>query len=143
MALLEVTPDALAVIVVVPSATDVASPIEPVVLLMAATPGLDDCQTTVAVISCVVASVNVPVAVNCWVFPSAMLVLVGASTIDTNVAGVTTSVDDGLETTESNAAVINVVPVAREVTSPFEPAALLTIATPGLDEVQVARVVRS
>ena len=38
---------------------------------------------------------------------------------------------------------INVVPVAREVTSPFEPAVLLTDATPGTDEVQVAQVVRS
>lgn len=86
MALSEVTPDKLAVIVVVPTATDVANPIEPAVLLMAATPGLDECQATVAVISCVEASVNVPVAVNCWVFPSTMLVLVGAITIDTNVA---------------------------------------------------------
>jgi hypothetical protein len=86
VALSEVTPDKLAVIVVVPSTKDVANPFEPAVLLMAATPGLDECQATVAVISCVEASVNVPIAVNCWVFPSTMLVLVGAITIDTNVA---------------------------------------------------------
>ena len=79
-------PDKLAVIIVVPSATDVANPIEPAELLIAATPGLDECQATVAVRSCVEASVNVPAAVNCWVFPSTMLVLVGAMTIDTNVA---------------------------------------------------------
>lgn len=143
MALFDVIPAELAVIVVVPWATDVARPFDPVTLLMRATVESDEVHVTDAVISCVVESVNVPVAVNCWVFPSAMLVPVGAIAIDTNVAGVTTSVDTGLETTKSNVAVINVVPVAREVTSPFEPAILLIVATPGTDEVHVARVVRS
>ena len=52
-------PDA-AVIVVRPEATAVASP-----LLTVAAPVLDELQVTDAVKSCVVLSVNVPVAVNC------------------------------------------------------------------------------
>ena len=63
--------------------------------------------------------------------------------IDTNASGITISVDTGFETTESNAAVIRTVPVAREVTSPFDPAVLLMVAIALLEEDQVAHVVRS
>lgn len=46
VALFEVMPDRLAVIVVVPCPTDVASPCVPDVLLMVATPGSDEFQVT-------------------------------------------------------------------------------------------------
>ena len=63
--------------------------------------------------------------------------------MDVRTAGVTTSVDTGLETINPNAAVILVVPVSCEDASPLEPAALLMVATAVFDEDQVARVVRS
>jgi hypothetical protein len=81
-----VMPEKLAVIVAVPTALDVATPLEPVTSLIRATASFDEAQVTDEVISCVDASVNVPLAVNCWVFPSTVLVLVGAITRDTNVA---------------------------------------------------------
>ena len=46
MALFEVTPEKLAVIVVVPCPTDAASPFVPEILLMVATSGCDEFQVT-------------------------------------------------------------------------------------------------
>lgn len=57
----------VAVIVTVPSATVVANP----VLLMVATVRSPADQVTEFVRSCVLLSVNVPVAVNCWMVPGA------------------------------------------------------------------------
>jgi hypothetical protein len=51
----DMLPD-VAVIVVEPAATDVAKPLEPAALLMAATPAADEFQVTDAVRSCVVLS---------------------------------------------------------------------------------------
>ncbi len=59
-----ILPD-VAVIVVEPAATEVANPLEPDALLMAATAEVDELQVTVIVRSCVVLSENVPVATNC------------------------------------------------------------------------------
>jgi hypothetical protein len=72
-----------------------------------------------------------------------ILVIVGEVAMDLRTTGVTTSVDMGLETSDPNAAVIKVVPVAWEDTSPLEPDILLMVATAGFDEDQVAKVVRS
>jgi hypothetical protein len=55
-----VEPDLLpdvAVIVVEPATTDVANPLEPAALLMAATPAVDELQVTTVVRFCVVLSV--------------------------------------------------------------------------------------
>jgi hypothetical protein len=49
----EVFPEEVAVIMVVPTDLDVAKPCEPVALLITATAGFDDCHVTAAVISCV------------------------------------------------------------------------------------------
>lgn len=68
-----------------------------------------------------------------------MLVLVGVVAIDVRTAGVTASVDTGLETIEPDVAVIKVVPVAKEEATPV----LLIVATAVFDEDQVANVVRS
>lgn len=61
--------------------------------------------------------------------------------IDTKAVVLTVSVA-GLEVTAPQAAVIVVVPVAREVAKPLEPGTLLIEATEPFEETQVADVVR-
>ena len=83
-----VAPDTLpdaAVIVVEPDATAVASPLEPAVLLIVAAP-VEELQVTVLVISCVVLSEKVPVAMNCSFVPLATFGLVGVIARDASVA---------------------------------------------------------
>jgi hypothetical protein len=111
-------------------------------LLTAATCVLDDDQIAESVISCVVPSENEPMAVNCCLFPAEMLVVVGETEIETRVAGVTVRAAEA-EATPENEAVMSVVPVPFDSTSPNEPAALPTVATEGDDELQSAEVVRS
>jgi hypothetical protein len=65
-------PSSVAVIVVVPMATEVANPSLPATLLLGAAPGVPVLQVTSMVRSCVVPSENVPVAVICCDVPSAM-----------------------------------------------------------------------
>src|SRR5207247_9688111 len=86
------TPPKVAVIVVVPAATDVARPCDPPALLIVATAVLDELQATWVVRSCVVLSLKVPVAVNCCFVPFAMLGFVGVTAIVDRVAAVTVSV---------------------------------------------------
>jgi hypothetical protein len=133
-------PDA-AVIVVEPAAVDVATPLNPAVLLTLATAVADELQVTDLVRSCVVLSEYVPVAVNCRVVPLAMLGLVGVTARDTSVAGVTVRMVEPVML--PNAAVIVVWPAAAHVARPLEPAALLTVATAVADELQVTVAVRS
>ncbi len=83
-----------------------------------------------------VPSEKVPVALNCWVVPFAILGFVGVTVIDDSVAGVTVNVVF-LETVPT-VAVIAVVPTSTDVARP----ALLIVATSGLDELQVTCVVR-
>ena len=130
-----------AVIVDVPTATEVALPLEPAALLMVATDVADEFQVTDVVRSCVVLSEKVPVAVNCRVVPRAMLGFVGVTAMDTRVAGVTVRIVD--PETLPNVAVIVDVPAATEVAFPLEPEALLMVATDVTDELQVTNVVRS
>src|SRR5712692_11651405 len=80
------TPPKVAVIVVVPAATDVARPFDPLALLIVATPGLDELQVTWVVRSCFVLSLKIPVAVNCCVSPSGRLGLAGVTAIVDSVA---------------------------------------------------------
>ena len=142
VALFEVIPERLAVMVAGPSALDVANPLEPDVLLIVATPTAEEFQVTSDVRSCVVLSVNVPVAMNCTVFPTGTVVLVGVVAIDTSTAGVTVSVDDD-EGTESIVAEMVAAPISTAVASPFEPGISLTVATAVFDVVQVASDVTS
>lgn len=72
----------------------------------------------------------------------AMLELGGVTWIDTSVAGVTVSVAAG-ETTKPEEAVTLLDPTPTAVPKPFEPAALLTVATEELDDDQVTIDVRS
>ena len=135
----------VAVIVVKPEASAVANP-----LLTVATPVSDELQVTDAVKSCVVLSVNVPVAVNCCAVPLAMEGLVGVTARDTSVAGFTESVVDPDMLPDE--AVILALPTALPVTCPAlliicAPVAglveLSTVATVVSDEVQVTDAVTS
>ena len=71
----------------------------------------------------------------------AMLGLAGVTAMDTSVAVVTVSVVD--PDIPPDVAVTVVEPAAAEVANPLEPAALLIVAAPVFDELQVAAVVRS
>src|SRR6266704_2021138 len=131
------TSPSVAVIVVVPAATDVAKPCEPPALLIVATPAAEELQVTWVVRSCVVLSLKVPVAVNCRVVPFAILGVVGVTVIVDRIAAVTVSVV--LPETRPNVAVIVVVPAATDVAKP----ALSIVATPVFDELQATWAVKS
>ena len=135
----DMVPD-VAVSVVEPVVVGVANPFDPAALLMVATLVLEELQVAVVVRFWVLPSEYVPVAVNCWVVPRAMLGLVGVTAIDLSVAAVTVRVVD--PDIDPDVAVIVVEPVAAGVANPFEPTALLMVATPVLDELQVVVVVR-
>ena len=79
-------------------------------------------------------------AMNCRVVPRAMLGLAGVTVMDTSVAAVTVSMVD--PDMLPDVAVIVVEPADADVARPLEPAALLIVATPPVDEFQVTDVVR-
>ena len=82
-----------------------------------------------------VASLNVPVAVNAWVRPAGRLGPVGATAIDTSAALVTVS--DAPPFAPSSVAVIRAMPGEIPVATPREPAAFDTCATAGTVDAQV------
>ena len=76
-----------------------------------------------------------------WVVvPLAMLGSAGVIAIEASVAGVIVSVVD--PEMPPDAAVIVVVPAAADAARPFEPAALLMVATAVFEEAQVTEAVR-
>ena len=81
-----------------------------------------------------------PVTVNCCAVPAAILGFAGITVSETSMAGVTLS--DVEPDTPARAAPIVAEPWPRPVAKPFEPAALLTDATPGLLELHTTAVVR-
>jgi NADH dehydrogenase FAD-containing subunit len=123
----------VAVIVVSPTASEVAKPEVPIV----ATLELDERQIICAVRSCVVLSENVPVAANLTVVPLAMPGLDGVTAIDMSVAEFTVSKVDPVMLLD--VAVTVVEPAASEVAKPEVP----IVATPVLDELQITCAVRS
>jgi hypothetical protein len=129
----EIVPE-VAVMVVVPAAMAVPRPL---LLLTVNTIVIAELQMTSVVISRVVPSAYVPVAVNCWVVPRGMLRLAGVTAMDDRAAEVTVRVV--LPEIVSKVAVMVAVPVATPVTKPV----LLTVAIDGSDEFQVAGVVIS
>lgn len=130
----ETLPDR-AVIVLLPAATEVATPLKPVALLMVAVPVLEELQVTDLVRSCVVLLEYMPVAVNCCVVPSAMLGVAGVTTMDCKVALLTVNCVE--PEILPDVAVIVVLPTPTEVAFPRKPIALLTVATAELEELQV------
>jgi hypothetical protein len=127
-----------AIMVDVPAAMGVTNP----ALLIVAMDVSEELHAADKVRFWVELSVYVPVAVNCWVVPSAMLVLSGRTIIAMRVAGVTVRVVAGAEIVPDTA-VIAVLPTATEVALPVLPAALLIVATVVLDEPQVTDEVTS
>src|SRR4029077_19930578 len=96
----------------VPVPTAVANP----AALIVATEVVADAHVTWLVRTCVVLSVNVPVAANCWVNPFAMLGFAGVTAIDCSVAAVT--VNTVVPVMPLNVALIDDVPVATPVARP-------------------------
>ena len=117
---------------------------EPRVKAAANPPGLidamvsfEDAQVTVPVMSCVLPSENVPVAVNCWTVPRTRAGFAGVMAIETRIAWVTVRVLD--PDTPDSVALMVAEPVARLLAKP-EP---VIVATPLLDEAQAAEAVMS
>jgi hypothetical protein len=82
--------------VVEPVVRAVAWPFDPGVLLIFATDGLVESQLTVVVRSCVLLSVYVPGAVNCWFVPLTIEGFFGVTLMDTSAAAVTVSIVEPL-----------------------------------------------
>jgi hypothetical protein len=126
----------IAVVPVVPAATDLARPLEPsAALLIEATERTEVFHVTDDVIFCVVWSVKVPIAVNWLDIPCAIDGVGVEAAIDVSVAFVTFSGADpetGAPETLTNVAVIVVDPVeplSADVASPLKPDVLLIAAT--------------
>lgn len=128
----------VAEIVVVPTATDVASPLYPAALLISATPLSDESHVTdVLRRGRVDPSVKLPMAVKSLVPPLGMVELAGFKVMDANWASVTVSVAEIARPVAAWVAVTVAVPTPTAVAMPFEPAALLTAATVVSEEDQV------
>jgi hypothetical protein len=141
VALFEVTPEKVAETDADPAARPLACPFVPAALLTDTTEGLDDVQVADAVTSCEVPSEKTPVAMNCWLLPTAMLAFGGVTAMETRVASLTVS-DAAFEVCPLNDAEIAVLPGATETASPGEAIVLPTTAIVGTDELQVAADVR-
>src|SRR6266478_2112692 len=101
---------------------------------MVAVAALEELHSTDVVMSCVLLSLKVPVAVNCFVVPTAILEFAGITAIETSVAALT--VREALPVTPPELAVIVVLPVPTAVAKPEE----LTEATLAADEDHVTEV---
>ena len=122
----------VAEIVDVPVPTAVARP----AVVIVATDVVAEAQLTWPVRFCVVLSLYVPVAVNCWVSPLAMLGLSGVTVIDWSAAVVTVSTVEPV--IPLNLAEMVEVPVPTAVASP----AAVMVATVVVADVQVTWLVK-
>jgi hypothetical protein len=75
----------------------------------------------------------VPVAVNCWLVPSASAGVAGVMANETRAAEVTVSVVDPV--TDPTLAEMFAVPCSTLLATPCPPEALLIVATPGVSEI--------
>ena len=121
----------VAVIVTVPGIMPVARPF----VSMVATVRFDETQVTKEVISCVLLSENVPVAVNGCVNPSMMEGLAGVRAMEVTTGGVTVRL--AVRLSEPDTIVMEVVPAATLVARP--PAKI--VATEKSDEAHVTEAV--
>lgn len=122
----------VAEIVAWPAVTPEARP----VALIVAVPGADELQLTDALTSCVLPSVKVPMASNCWVVPEARVVPEGETVINERAGGPTES--DAVPVTPAKVARIVVAPSLRLVARPPAPIA----ATPAGEVDQLTDEVR-
>jgi len=116
-----------------PTATAVARPLP----LTVATDVFDELQVTCVVISSVVPSEYVPMAVNRWLAPAGMLGATGVTPMEDKVAAVTVRVV--LTEMVPWVAVMVAAPTVTAVARPL----LLIVASAGLDEVQMTCLVIS
>lgn len=130
----------VAVMVVCPVPTLVASPFIPAALLIVATAKVFDVHVTVPVMFCVLPSVYDPVAVNCLVLPKGIVGTAGVTVIESNAAGATVNVVEPLIGPEL--AVIIVCPVDTLAANPILGGVLLTVATAGTELFQATEPVR-
>ena len=131
----------VASIVVDPALTAVVTPFEPGVLLTVAIDGSSVVHVTNVVRSCVALSCNVPIAVNCLVVPGAMLAGFAVDTVITETNDEERTVDPVMPLRTADMTAVPLVEPA--VTSPFEPAKLLTDAMVGSEVLQTADAVTS
>lgn len=134
---LPVTEPEVAEIVTEPRARAVPSPPRAI----DTTPLFDEAQVTEAVMSCKLASENVPVAVNCWRVPRDKTAFPGAISIETNVALTVVTVRVAVEEIFPELAEIVETPGVRPLTRPALPAIMLATAT--FPEVQLTEEVIS
>jgi hypothetical protein len=139
--LAEMLPE-VAVMVVVPTETAKATP----VLSIVATVISDEVQVTCVVILTFVPLLYVPMALNCTMAPTGILGLTGITAMEDRVAEITVRVV--LAEVPLVEKLLGSVEVAVMVTVPRErvvtrPVALSTVATNGLDELQMTCVVTS
>jgi len=136
-----VTPPSEAEIVVDPTPTPLARPCEPAASETVATDRLELDQETWAVKSCVLESLNTPVAANCCRVPRAIEGSVGATWIETSAAAVTEmSVEPVIPPSEADTVAV---PTPTPLARPCEPAALEIVATDVLELDQETCAVRS
>jgi len=126
-----------------PMAFEVAIPLKPAELSIVATEASEELQITDEVRSCVVRSEYVPVATKDCFVPRAILRLTGVTSTDTNFAAVTVSFAVPDFPPGPAAVTVTGPPMDFEVAVPFEPAALLTLATTVSEDVHVTDDVRS
>jgi hypothetical protein len=88
-----VTPGAVAVMVVVPADTAVASPLVGAVSLIVANEVTEELQSTVPVIGAVLLSLYVPIAMNCCVVMGAIVALGGLIAIETSLGAIVSCSD--------------------------------------------------
>jgi hypothetical protein len=134
------TVSSVALMVVLPVVAPLARPCEPAAFEIVAVVVLVEAHRTLSLMSCVVASVYVPVATNCWVVPFAIDGIAGVTPMETNWAAVTVSVV--LPVTPFKVALMVVTPMATDVAKPSLPLAFEMVAAPGLVDAQVTAVVR-
>ena len=129
----------LAAMFVVPSAIALANP---VCATEAAAP-FEEAQPANADTSCVDLSAYLPMAMNCWVSPTATAAVPGVTVIEVNGAGLTVKDVEPVKAGVVSFAVMVALPTARPVASP-RPAPLVPMeAVAGAEEVQVAVLVTS
>jgi hypothetical protein len=133
VAVFEVTPFIVAVMLVEPMPVTVASPVAAIV----AAAVFDEVHVTCVVKFCVVLSLKVPTALYCCVCPFATVADVGVIAIDCSVAAVTVSVAE-LLVTAPDVALIVALPTPAPVASPV----VLIVATVVADELHVAVFVK-
>jgi hypothetical protein len=122
-----------AMMLALPTPTPEASP----ALLMVANDVGVELQVTALVRSCVLLSLYVPVAVNCWLVPFAIEGLAGVTDKESRIGGLTATLTEFVTVPE--VALMLEVPCRLPITNPVA----LTGATAGEEDDHVAEVVRS